>query len=659
MNIFRHAIPDAAPDDVIAWAEANVKVNGGQTSFDSLRTPQIVEPIRAMAHDPGLMIGTLVKPVQIGGSTAGEVLAAYWAAFWRGLFQLNWEDDQKAVDRWKDRLLPALQSCKDIRFSRERFQSTICELRLPNIILRCQGVFVESHLDSDTVDLQINEEIHSWKPGHLAKARARQTQVWNRKAFDISNAGLIGGQLHSAYEDGTMEQWEVACPGCGLYHVMRTRWEETRPDLGGLRYDTEGCKMDNGRFNYNKLEKTLRYQMPCGYVVHDNPVERRALKGRYSKPQNEGAHISHRSWNFEAVSCVSIRWLDIVREKHAALRALKAGDSEPWMRYITERECRFYSPADRPQTAIVLTVKAQKSREGLAERACRAWGGDKQKGWRRMGELSHYWLVIRDVMPNADSRLCWEGLVQTDADFVARLTEHGVGAYSCSRGRNHDFRMKQPGNCSACGNPLIQSFPVGCIDATYDRDNVLQFCYRSGMSAIHVSPQKDFFYHREEKTYRIWSEPKPIHLLLNAPPKFDYQLIYNAQTKQHEPKPHADEPKLFSGHQIGMLKLLFFLREHDSRIKANGGTGGILHEVPSDVSEDYKTHQSAWEYVVNKQGGSHATVEQLRKVTGEHGPDHTLMCEAYIAATIAQYGLLGNRLAELGLGDGIIGGKEK
>src|SRR6202789_24616 len=268
MNIFQNAVPKSKPTDIISWAAANVKVDGH--SFDPDLTPQIIEPIRAMA-DADTRIGTLIKPVQIGGSTAGEVVCAYWCAFETGLIQYNWQKDEAAVKRWHDRIKPLLDSCGDLKRTGDKFEEVICFAKFVNTTLRVQGVFVEDALDSDTIPRQINEEIHLWKPGHLSKARRRQTRVWDSKAFDISNAAEVGGQLESAYQDGTMEEWEVYCPGCKKMHVMQFRWDNNKPELGGLRYDTDGCKMDNGHFNYNKLESTIRYQMPCGFIVANHP----------------------------------------------------------------------------------------------------------------------------------------------------------------------------------------------------------------------------------------------------------------------------------------------------------------------------------------------------------------------------------------------------
>src|SRR5207245_1234492 len=105
------------------------------------------------------------------------------------------------------------------------------EVDFGNVFFRMQGAFIPDNLDSDTIPLQINEEVHAWEPGHLKKARNRSTAVWNFKSGDISNAGKRGDQLDQAFSDGTMQYWQVKCPGCGEYHAMQTKWNPEKPNL--------------------------------------------------------------------------------------------------------------------------------------------------------------------------------------------------------------------------------------------------------------------------------------------------------------------------------------------------------------------------------------------------------------------------------------------
>lgn len=613
-NIFRQAIPKAAPDDIIEWVDSSgIKVDGH--SFDSTRTPQLVEPMRAMA-DAETRIGTLIKPVQVGGSTAGEIICAYWAAFLYWLIQYNWQDDKKAVDRWNDRIKPTLESCRDIKRTGLRFEELKCEARYVNSTVRVQGVFNESSLDSDTVPLQINEEIHLWKPGFLSKARRRQTQIWNAKAFDISNASEVGDQLHSAYLDGTMEQWVVKCPKCGNFHEMRFRFNPSKPELGGLRWDSDGCKMDGGRFNYNKLEKTIRYQFPCGHEIKDLPSERRRLVGKYSEPKNEGAHISHRSWNFEAVSCDAIRWMSLIQEWHSAIRAIKHGDAEPMRRFVTERECRFYDPnEDRPVVSeIVLSQKIEKNREGMKHRKMRLACADWQQGYKSLGQLTHYWLLITDYDEDCNSQIVFEGMVSTDSELAAILKEHEVMP-SCV-----------------------------WIDASKNTKQILSLCYREGYNAVSgIVSHRGSFLH-DDGVRRFYSPEKPVADSLNVPLKFDWMAGQNGAV--YSPQ----EPIVISYNKAGLLTNHFFIRDMMANVLANNPEAGLEEYIeciiPGDVSEDFKKQMDSWERVGHLQKKTNDEVEGFRKVRKD---DHLLMCRAYGDMILDWIGLLGMRLEKMGI----------
>jgi hypothetical protein len=419
-----------------------------------------------------------------------------------------------------------------------------------------------------------------------------------------------------------MEIWEVLCPGCGKHHVMQFRFNEKNPELGGLRFDTAAGRVDGGKYNLNKIVPTIRYQMPCGFIVRDDARERRALVGRY-RTTNAGAIESRRSWNYDAVSVPEIKWPELTFEWLKAVRALKAGDGEPMKKFVQERECKFYSEERVPYSGmVVVNNMLVKSRAGLPGHVMRAWFADKQKGYAHKGEFTHYWLVIRDVMPNADSLLVYEGLVQTDADLKARLEEHECVPQS------------------------------GAIDCGWDRQNVLQLCYREGYNAQTTSAQDKLFYHAAEKSYRIYSAPEGLHKQLKVPPKFDYSnFILNGKL---EYRPSGEEPLHWSIHRIGSLKLLNFLRGHRQLVERNNETDFIKWEVPGDVSDDYKKQMESWEFSSKKKPGTN----QVMEVCKQRLPaDHLLFCEAGIANLIYMaphpdhpgLSILSVRLAQMGL----------
>lgn len=610
------SIPTAAPTDIVEWSRScGIKVDGH--SFNPDRIPQLIEPMRAMT-DSKIRNGTLVKPVQTGGSTVGEVILCFWLAFCQGLLQMNWQDDLRAEERWSKRLLDLLRSVKDLCWAGGRYNEKICEAKFINSRLIVQGIKAAGALDSETVPMQINEEIHLWAPGTLAKARRRQTLVWNSKALDISNAGITGDQLESAWESGSMEIWKSFCPGCGKFHRMQFRWDDKRHDLGGLRFDPKAGYNASRKYSLAAVVPTIRYQMPCGFIVHDTPKERRALDAGTYEKTNPGALDYKRSWNYDAVSVSEIKWPELVGEYLTAIKAHKSGDGAPLIKFIQERECRFYDAEnDVPfRGQIVINNTAVQNRIGLKGRAMRAWFADKQRGFAHKLEMTHYWLVIRDIMPNADSMLIFEGMVQTDADLIARLQEH---------------------DC------LPQS---GAIDCTWDRANVLQLCYRNNFNAQTTSAQDRLFFHKDEKAYRIYSEVGPLckQIASGFPTKFP--IGHRVENGILEDMLHPEEPRHWSIHRIGMIKLLFFLRNNRSVSEQNKVTDFIKWEVPGDISEDYKKQIESWEFTQKKSPTSNAVVEVCRQ---RFGADHLLMCEAGIANLMLMSGILPARLASLGV----------
>jgi hypothetical protein len=616
--------PNTRPADVIEWARS-LKVNGHH--FDPEMTPQLIEPIRAMV-DEDTRIGTFVKPVQVGGSTAGEIVLAYWAAFMNGLIQFNWQDDEMASKRWHDRIFPTLESCRDIHRSGHRFEEVVCTARYSNATVRVQGVFMESALDSDTVPYQINEEVHLWKPGFLSKARRRQTRVWNAKAFDISNAGTVGDQLYSAYEDGTCERWEVLCPKCKAYHEMRFRFNPNKPELGGLRWDSAGCKMENRRFNYNKLERTIRYEFPCGNVVRDFASERRILKGDYSAPKNEGAHISHRSWNFEAVSCDAIKWLTLIQEWHAAIRALRVGDKEPMRRFVTERECRFYDDDSVPFSGRVeITSGTVMNRKGLDNAVGKIWSADWQQGFKHLGELTHYWLVIESVLGTCSSQVMFADKVADEGELLTVLKQHGIVA--------------------ADGGGIFDGF----VDASKNTKHILSFCYRNFVNAVIGGDAGQKGFRWPDGSTRYYSEKKYIYKELQMAPKFEMTYDRNRRTGEvHYIEDHA-EPFILRYNKAGLLKNHFFIREMKANVLAANPQATpeeyIERIVPADIGDDYLKHHEAWERDLDARAlKKMGEVEGFKQV---HRVDHLMSCSTYIDMMKDWSGLLGNALARLGI----------
>lgn len=603
------------PPDPVEWCEEHVIMNSSARSkhFRCDITPWIREPLYRAAQGiwtppqdfyldmlVEMREGTMLKPVQTGGSAWGECMLMYWAMFARGMLQFNWTDDKKAKDRWESRISDLFENCAPVRAKKDAlgmFDARKMEIDFGNVFFRMQGIFEDKNLDSDSVPLQINEEIHTWPPGFLKKAENRARAVWNYKRLNISNAGMKGDQLDQAYRKGTMQQWLVKCPGCNDWHFMRTRFDKKRPELGGLWYDADGCRRGFMEYDYNKLAPTIHYQMPCGFRIHHKDKQTRkalSLSGKYSEPTNKGCELSIRSYTYHAVTVDFSDWVQIVMDKHDALRARKLGDPEPWRRYCCETECEPYDPEDIPIVldSVKLALEQKKNREGLAEaNKGRLFALDRQQGEADKGEFPHWWLVIRDfaMTPKGlKSILVYEGKCETDEGVIAVLDEH-----QCNRW-------------------------MGCADSGDDTTHVYRFCLKYGINAIKGGNEE--LYAHEKGVRRIFSVERPLHAMLSGPPLFPYVQGVDG------PEPDDREPLFWLYSKPGVRERLHWLRTNTEWL------------TPGDASDDYKEHMAAEERTTRSHPRTNQEIVEWVKLKKRND---MFVCECYIAMMVDMVGLIG------------------
>ncbi len=589
------AIPRPAPPSVVSWAESFVELTGSARSkqYRSDISPWTKEPIECANN--GTRIMTFVKPIQSGGTAAGEIALLFWLAHWSsGDLQYNWPNDLQSSDRWKKHMEKKLKACAPVmeRLSSNRFDWTDGLIVFPHCNFIMQGIRTNRAVTGDTIRGQVNEELHdgdNWIPGRLEQAYGRTTAVWNSIIFNISNASHKTDQLHQAFTQGTQQHWMVRCPGCSnlsheanwKYHRLRTRWEKERPDMGGLRYDASACRLDSGDVDYHKLLPTVQYQMPCGYVVHDSPSERRALSlsGHYSEPCNPGAPLTERSYTMEGVSVDYIPWVNLIRQKHLALRSRKLGDPKPWLDYLRERECQFIGVEDRrPEAVPIVLSSRKKDRTGLPNRVFRFGQLDYQVGRKEYHETPHFWLVIQDFDEQGNSFIVWEGKCESEGEVVDVLRRHEVKPI-----------------CTAC-------------DASFTGEDryVYFFCLRQGFNAIKVHPQGKTFTH-QDGVRRPWSEPEP--LWPRAP----------GQAGPSKTDPN-EEPEFWNISQSGAMDALAHLRARKDR----------SYEVPADVSKDFQDHFKPWSMEEYRVPATNQ-IELRWKKSSDKADDHLYQCACYLA----------------------------
>jgi hypothetical protein len=620
------ANPIRIPEPITAWAEKHVKLPESPRgeNFRTEYTPWVVGPLEA-ANRSGIHVVTFVKPVQCGGSSGvGEVLLCYWISKWPGgSIAYFWPNDLAAERRWKKQTERVLKACKPVqaRLPQDNPHAWSDGLvRFVHMNLEQKGVKTDRSVASDTLRAAVCEELHvqdnGWEPGRLEQVFGRFSAVSNYIAVVISNAGQKGSELHKVYQDGTQRHWMVKCPGCSnpnheansVYHKMRMRWDDERPDLGGLRYDMPADRRKGDPVDYQLLSRTLRYQMPCGHIVHNDVTERRklSLSGRYSEPTNPKSIPGYESFTLQSVSVDYIDWLTLVVEKQKALMARRLGDPKKWLIYLRERECEFTGADDhRPEPTPIVLSSRKKDRDGLPNRRFRFAFFDFQKGVKEAGESPHWWGAIWDVDADRNVLLVYEGRSGSEGEVLDVVRRHGV-------------------------RPIC----VG-VDASFTGEDryVYFFCLRHGFNAIKVHGRAAEPFMHEDGVRRAWSEPEPL---------WPHSANQPGPTKE-DPN---DEPEFWNVTQSGAMDALSHLMAR-KRPKADKPeeTEPWGLEIPADVSEDFKLHFKAWSLEKRRIPATNQEVLAWKKMA-EKAPDHLYMCCTYLALWLEMVGAIGSDAAE-------------
>ncbi|MCH6256729.1 phage terminase large subunit family protein [Puniceicoccaceae bacterium K14] len=417
-------IPDLQGLNMVDWCEENVVLEGSVISekFRIDFTPWLRKAYEALDH-PDVDSVTLVMCAQSGKSTWGENAICYLICTKpKGDIQYNWESDKKGEQRLKKRVFPIFKATPAVALKLPKGAGPSNPvIRFPHLSFTMQGVAVAENVESDSITFQFNEELHSWKLGRKKLADARQDMVEFPFQGNISTGGIIGDQLHLQWQKTSQEKYEEPCDSCGHYQYFRMQTFDEK--LGGLKYET--IKKPDGTYDFDAIEPTIHYECEeCGHKMFDDKILRRqrSLKGRYPNP-NFSKHIG---LHVGGLSIPRRSYRKMLENRLLALTALRNGDSKPWIQYIQRDEGFFYDPRKRPLADALKRNKEFRMGEGLKDRKARFMTVDKQAGSLEKGELSHYWVIIRDWASASRSRLVYAGKVVFNEDVENLRKEFNV-----------------------------------------------------------------------------------------------------------------------------------------------------------------------------------------------------------------------------------------
>jgi hypothetical protein len=398
-NIIRECLATAFAEKQKAtipdWALDNIRLRESPygNQFRATETPWLLEPLTAFA-DPNTEEVVLNCAAQTGKTVSMQVAIAWALANHPGPTMTVMQDEDAAKDFSKERLMPMLESCATLRrqFPTDRHKKTNTEIFLTTCTLKL-GAANNNFLRSWSIRWLFGDEVSAWKPGMLARARARTTRYWNRKHWLSSTPEEEGSDFDGAYKAGTCEHWHLKCIGCSELFMPAF--------YDCLQWDTNDTTKPNGVWDFEALSETVRMVCPhCGHQHENTETNWRAMsKGGYiATNDNPTPRVRSFSFNQLALPPSVMPWADLVVDFLQAKQHAAGGYIQPLREFVTLRLAEPWKATNHVDIEKVVVKDYEPSAE-WADEATRFLTVDVQ------AYLEEFWAVARSWSKTGASRL--------------------------------------------------------------------------------------------------------------------------------------------------------------------------------------------------------------------------------------------------------------
>jgi phage terminase large subunit GpA-like protein len=236
--------------------------------------------------------------------------------------------EEEAGKFWQERMKPALEANPNINLMMPTGRTRAKEVFFPTMPLELIGANAPSKLQSKPRRWLMLDEVRNWPPGALPMVLKRTRTFWNARRVVISTPDIEHDPVHQGFLEGDQRHYYVQCPKCG--HMQILEWQQ-------MKWEVNETTRPGGKYDFDELAKTIRYECEKGCKIKDSPPVRRKLasNGEWRR-HNPTAPSSRVSFTWSAMLPPWVPWRELVEEFINASKAQEWGDHEPLKAFITE-----------------------------------------------------------------------------------------------------------------------------------------------------------------------------------------------------------------------------------------------------------------------------------------------------------------------------------
>lgn len=340
------------------------------------RTPYLREILDCLSPQSDVQSVVFMKGAQIGGSEAGYNWIGYIIHKAPGPTMIVQPSIDLAETTSKQRLAPMIELIPELkeRIGEARSRdsgNTLLQKEFPGGMLKLAGANSAASLRSLPIKYLMLDETDAYdadvegegSPIDLAKKRT--ATFARKKILEISTPTLEGSSnIEASYLESDQRRFEVPCPHCNHYQVLRwsgMKWEKDprgRPILSSVHYVCEA--------------------KACEKPIEEHQKGAMLARGRWA-PQNKGATVAgfHLSALYSPLGWFS--WKDAVDTFYKGVKnpaklktfinttlgetfKVRAEDAPEWRDIYARREDRPLGTAPRRAVLLTAAVDVQKDR---------------------------------------------------------------------------------------------------------------------------------------------------------------------------------------------------------------------------------------------------------------------------------------------------------
>ena len=584
-------------------------------SFEVEKSRYLIEPFRALLN-PSVRQVVILKAVQTGGSLIADVWVPYLIRWDPGDLLWLFQDDDFAGKYMDERFIPGcLKRAPGMaemlalggRFALQRHQ-----FLLPLMAAMIGGLNENNVQSLSKRYVIIDEAWLSGQSGLISQAKARTTAYpYTTKVLIVSQAGEEGDDLDIEWKSSNQNELHFLCPHC--QHPQPFEFSRKRDDgsWAGMKWDTTDATCPNGRWNYDLVARTARYEcFKCRERIDDLPEVRRKLNDSlHYLPAKLDAEAGIVGFHWPAEANADISFGSLVVKY---LKAKQQDNDHAYRLPLMEWYQKQRAVAWNPNLTMDIKRAAYEPYDvasGWPDEAYRFLTVDCQK------DLKDFWYIVRAVALSGESRQLDRGRVESWEQIAAVQTKWHI--------KDQCVFVDAGYEQTRCAQECVKHGHVGSAKVGNETKKIW-FCWNllkgSGLDTFqHIDP-KTGLKERRIVSRQDWVDPnigqrsvRPVpgqsHPANARAPFYSWSNLHVKDIlRRYRDQDHA--PKFLS------------LPDDEPQDNAWGYTSQMNSEIRDQVYDDKGRKTSVWRPIPRR-------------------PNHLWDCEAMFIAACAIVGIIG------------------